>query len=351
MEWKFNKYKKGKMKNYTFISTFCGAGGSSLGYKMAGFKELLAIDFNKNAIDTFKLNFKNIPVWLKDIKEITGKQILDFCKIKKGELDLLDGSPPCQGVSTAGKRKVNDFRNDLFKEYKRLIHDLQPKIFIMENVSGMVKGKMKGRFIEIITELKKENYNVKCKLMNAKYYKVPQSRERLIFIGIRKDLNLEPIYPEPFKKLIKVKEAWINLPKQEKQIKKLDLNGFALLEKVKRLKPGQCIQDLPEQKSGFTTIRIQYNKVSPTISKSMEHKSAHNGLIHPKEHRKLTLAELKRLHTYPDNFKFTDWKNGWHRIGNSVPQKMIYYIEKTLKKEIRDKYDIKGRVIQYAYRE
>ena len=151
----------------TVISLFCGCGGSSLGYKWAGYNELLAVDFEKNAVETFKLNFPEVPIWQKSVTDITGKEILDFCNIKKGELNVLDGSPPCQGFSTAGKRQVNDSRNDLFKDYVRLVNDLQPKVFIMENVSGMVKGKMKGCFIEIMKSLKSLNYQVKCKLLNA----------------------------------------------------------------------------------------------------------------------------------------------------------------------------------------
>jgi len=108
----------------TVISTFAGCGGSSLGYKWAGYKELLAIEWEDNAVQTFKLNFPEIPVWQRDICSVTGKEILDFCNIKRGELDLFDGSPPCQGFSTAGKRQVKDSRNDLFKEYVRLVNDL-----------------------------------------------------------------------------------------------------------------------------------------------------------------------------------------------------------------------------------
>ena len=180
---------------YTVISIFAGAGGSSLGYKLAGFKVLLAIDIEENAIQTLKVNF-DFPVWQKDIKEVTAKEILNFCNIKKGELDILDGSPPCQGFSTAGKRQINDSRNNLFQHFIKMINDLQPKVFIMENVKGMMQGKMKGLFNNILIELRKTNYNVKCKLMNAKYYNVPQSRQRLIWIGVRKDLNINPVYPK-----------------------------------------------------------------------------------------------------------------------------------------------------------
>lgn len=312
---------------YTVISLFAGCGGSSLGYKMAGFKELLAIDFNDNAIETFKLNFKDIPVWQKDIKQIKGNEILEFCNIKKGELDILDGSPPCQGFSTAGKRIVDDSRNDLFEEYKRLIHDLQPKVFIMENVSGMIKGKMKGWFIEIITELKKENYNVKCKLLNAKYYKVPQSRQRLIFIGIRKDLNLKPVYPKPFNRLITAKQA----------IKHLESIEYKEIIKFKGLKQGQSPYSFG---AGFK--RVFRNKPMYSISTLG---GTMGGMlpIHYKFNRYLTIKELKILQSFPVEFKLTGKpRERIDRIGNSVPPKMMYYIAKTLKEQILDKYYNKG---------
>src|SRR3972149_6110372 len=195
----------------TVISTFAGCGGSSLGYKWAGFKELLAIEWENNAVETSKLNFPEVPIWQRDICSVTGKEILDFCNIKSGELDVFDGSPPCQGFSTAGKRQIADKRNDLFKEYIRLVNDIQPKVFVMENVSGMMKGKMKGKFIEIITTLKSLNYQVKCKLLNSMWYDVPQSRERLIFIGVRNDLKLQPVFPKPNKSFITVEEAFKNV--------------------------------------------------------------------------------------------------------------------------------------------
>jgi DNA-cytosine methyltransferase len=119
------------------ISTFAGGGGSSLGYKWAGFEELLAIEWEQNAVETLRANF-NFPTWQRDICSITAEEIFSFCKINKGELDVLDGSPPCQGFSTAGKRNLNDKRNDLFQQFIRLIVDLQPKVFVMENVTGIV---------------------------------------------------------------------------------------------------------------------------------------------------------------------------------------------------------------------
>ena len=237
------------MVSPTVISTFAGGGGSSLGYHWAGYKELLAIDFEKKACDTLKANF-GFPVWQRDITTITADEILDFCKIKKGELDILDGSPPCQGFSTAGKRNLNDSRNDLFKDFVRLIEGLQPKVFVMENVSGMIKGGYKGKFNEIMQTLKNTGYKVKCKLMNAMWYEVPQSRERVIFIGVRNDMNIEPSYPEPIKKYITFREAIRGL-KNNQMPPEL---SPCFRPYVPLLKQGQCVSDVGGK--GFQTARI-----------------------------------------------------------------------------------------------
>jgi DNA (cytosine-5)-methyltransferase 1 len=119
---------------------------------------------------------------------LTIRECLKITGLQPGKLDVLDGSPPCQGFSTAGKRKMDDGRNQLFREYVRLLQGLKPKVFVMENVSGMVKGKMKLIFAEIMRELKASGYHVSARLMNSMYFGVPQSRERMIFIGVREDL-------------------------------------------------------------------------------------------------------------------------------------------------------------------
>jgi DNA (cytosine-5)-methyltransferase 1 len=172
----------------TVISLFAGCGGSSLGYSMAGYRELLAVEWDDHAVETFKLNFPDVPVWHGDIAKLSVEECLRITGLKPGELDVLDGSPPCQGFSTAGKRKMDDGRNQLFREYVRLLRGLQPKVLVMENVSGMVKGKMKLIFADIMRELKASGYRVSARLMNAMYFGVPQSRERMIFIGVREDI-------------------------------------------------------------------------------------------------------------------------------------------------------------------
>jgi len=320
------------MVDYTVISTFAGCGGSSLGYKMAGFKELLAIDFNNNAVETFKLNFPEIPIWNKDIKEVKSDEILKFCNIKVGELDILDGSPPCQGFSTSGNRNVNDDRNDLFKQYIRLIKELEPKIFVMENVSGQIKGIMKGRFLEIITELKKLNYNVKVKLLNSANYSIPQSRERLFYIGIRKDLNIEPIFPKHHNKIITCKEALNNCKIGE--YKYLCGEKANLIHKVK---PGESMS---KYASGnyFNTLRIHPNKPCPTIPKTFGEKWG-SFFAHYESNRSLSINELKRLASFPDDFIFIDsFEEQWARIGNSVMPLQMKAIADVLKIQLDSYY-------------
>jgi DNA (cytosine-5)-methyltransferase 1 len=189
LEDRWNEHLQPKAKEApTVISLFAGCGGSSLGYSMAGYRELLAVEWDDHAVATFRLNFPDVPVYHGDIAKLSVEECLRLAGIGQGELDVLDGSPPCQGFSTAGKRRMDDGRNQLFREYVRLLRGLQPKVLVMENVSGMVKGKMKLIFAEILRELKESGYHVSARLMNAMYYGVPQSRQRMIFVGVREDL-------------------------------------------------------------------------------------------------------------------------------------------------------------------
>jgi site-specific DNA-cytosine methylase len=179
---------KTKTRNPTVISLFAGCGGSSLGYKMAGYRELLAVEWDANAAATFRLNFPDVPVYEGDVAKLTVAECLRLAKVRPRELDVLDGSPPCQGFSTAGKRFLEDPRNGLFREYCRLLAGLQPKAFVMENVTGLIKGHMKKVYLEIMASLRACGYEARGEVLNAMHYGVPQSRERVIVVGVRKDL-------------------------------------------------------------------------------------------------------------------------------------------------------------------
>ena len=321
----------------TVISTFAGCGGSSLGYKWAGYEELLAIDYDKHVVECFKLNF-DCPIWLRDVTKVKAKEILEFRKIKKGDLDVLDGSPPCQGFSTAGKRKVNDLRNKLFESFIYLITELQPKVFVMENVSGMIKGKMKGLFKEIIIALKSLNYQVKCKLLNAKYYEVAQSRRRLIFIGVRNNLNKQPIYPDIVnKKALTIKELISDLlnTKQDKIFNHVwyDDKGKKTKGYLKALNASQG-QIFAGRAKRYRWDMSVDTLLSPSGSLEIPGMLRNIG-CHPLKTRALSIREYARLQSFPDDFKLiNDLCYGYKVIGNSVPPKMMYHIAKTIKESI-----------------
>ena len=203
---------------YKVVSTFSGCGGSCLGLEMAGYEILFASEFVQEARDTYELNHPGVHIDGRDVREVSADNILETIGMKVGELDVLEGSPPCAAFSTAGRReegwgKVKNYSettqrsDDLFFEYARLLAGLQPKVFIAENVSGLVKGSAKGYFKMSLAALKKCGYQVEAKLLDASWLGVPQARQRLIFQGVRNDLNTKPQWPTPFEHRYSIRDA------------------------------------------------------------------------------------------------------------------------------------------------
>jgi len=192
----------------TLVSLFAGCGGSSLGYKQAGFDIRLAVEWDSKATDIYRRNFPETSIFSGDIADLTAEEALKITGLEPGELDVLDGSPPCQGFSTAGRRKYEDSRNRLFEQYIRCIQIFRPRMLVMENVSGLRKGKMKLMFAEMTIALKEAGYKVSCRELNAWWYGVPQDRRRLIWIGVRDDLDIQPGHPAPtVKRPVSVRDA------------------------------------------------------------------------------------------------------------------------------------------------
>jgi len=329
----------------TVISLFAGCGGSSLGYSMAGFRELLAVEWDDNAVETFKLNFPDIPVYHGDIAKLSVEEVLQTTKLQPGELDILDGSPPCQGFSTAGKRVFEDDRNQLFREYVRLLRGLKPKVFVMENVSGMIKGKMKLIFAEILRELKSSGYKVSARLLNAMYFNVPQSRQRLIFIGVREDLGIDPSHPRGESKPIILEKAILdyrdNLPD--------DRYLGDLLINVAKVQPDcwEMDRNIYRQIKGniagaIGTKWAGWHRVCGVIIKS---EIAMCGTIHPDRERYLSVRETKRIFSFSDKFQFIGKRElAINRMGNSVPPLFMRSIANHIKNEILSKVDTTGGV-------
>ena len=352
---------------FNAVSTFSGCGGSSLGYRMAGFKMLWASEFIDAARETYKSN--SAPYTIldgRDIRKVQPEEILEAIKMKPGELDLFDGSPPCSSFSTAGKRekgwgvvkKYSDKEqrtDDLFFEYIRLIRGVRPKVFVAENVSGLVKGTAKGYFLEILRELKASGYKVACKVLDAQWLGVPQARQRTIFVGVRDDLGIEPSFPKPLAYRYSVKDAipWIVRAEHDTSgqfsvgditnrpactittsahifahvpVTDTDISKYAIGREWDNLKPGQ------QSEKYFNLIRTDPDKPCPTICSSHGSPSI-AGITHPTEKRKFTIQELKRIGGFPDDFILTgNYSQQWERIGRAVPPVMMSHIAA----EVRD---------------
>ncbi len=292
----------------------------------------MAVEWDDNAAETYRINHPGTYVYHGDIANLSVQEILNIIGLMSGELDIFDGSPPCQGFSMSGKREMHDGRNQLFREYVRLLRGLQPKVFVMENVAGMVKGKMKIIFAAIMRELKASGYNVSARLMNAMYFGVPQSRPRMIFIGVRKDLGILPSHPKAQCRPITFRQACYDLRGNNPDDRML---GEMLL-KVARLQPDSWSTDPVIYKaikgnfaSSISTQWIGWDRVCGTLTKS---EISTSGLVHPDRERYISLAEAKRISSFPDEFKFTDRKSGIVRMGNCVPPLLM----KAIAEHIRD---------------
>jgi DNA (cytosine-5)-methyltransferase 1 len=332
----------------TVISTFAGCGGSSLGYSMAGFRELLAVEWDSHAAETFRRNFPEVPLFHGDIAKLSVEMCLEMTGLAPGELDVFDGSPPCQGFSVAGKQDMSDSRNQLFRQYVRLLRGLQPKVFVMENVAGMVQGKMKLIFVEILRELKASGYKVSAGILNAMHFNVPQRRRRVIFIGIREDLAMEPSHPKAESAPITVAEA-LRATAFEK-----DAPTSPRLEAVvPYIKQGENAKSVPIavlkehypstvnkiRRGEFTgRVRLQRmvsRKPHPTITKIFSTFGSESHL-HPTENRYLSSGELKRCGGVPDQFIITGSYRQIHaRIGNSVPPLFMRGIARHVRQYLR----------------
>lgn len=315
------------MKPFTVVSTFAGGGGSSTGYVMAGGKVLLAIEWDDNAVATYKANYPNTPVYHGDIAKLSVDEVLERTGLKPGELDIFDGSPPCQGFSTLGKRDFGDDRNQLFRQYVRLLRGLQPKVFVMENVSGMVKGGMKVIFAEILRELKSSGYKVSVRLMNAMYYGVPQSRQRTVFVGVRNDIGLESSHPTPKTSPVTLRDSIsglgnIQTPNTDHIWVDESATGKNTQNYNRAVKVGQGKSYKPLR------IRCEWDKPSPTVTtgggKLGIPPMLGNSHCHPEYTRTFSLLEYKRVCSFPDDYIFpgkfpANFTNGVFRMGNAVP--------------------------------
>lgn len=328
-------YQAASQKRFTVISTFSGGGGSSIGYKLSGGDILLANEFVDLAAETYKLNFPDTPLLIDDIKKLTGKDFLDKAGLSIGELDLLDGSPPCSAFSSVGSResgwgkekKYSDGKivkniEDLFYEFIRITNDIQPKIVIAENVAGLQQGNAKKKLNSFIREFEKIGYVVSYGTVDAQDFSVPQSRARTIIIGIRQDIfdlsgNFFPnnFFPDTLNYKVSVRTALKDLVQTEEEIQEARniVKTDSVIDKVMKSFPVENDTDkfmyvasacpiLTKKGTCFFSMKklsweIPSACLTATVSAS--------GNIHPSENRKLTLKESYRIMALPDDYKNT----------------------------------------------
>lgn len=303
----------------TVVSLFAGCGGSSLGYAMAGYREMAAVEWDDHAAGTFAANFPGVPLHHGDIASLGSDSLMAMARMKPGQLDVLDGSPPCQGFSTAGTRRkvLDDPRNQLFRQYIRMLTAFKPKAIVLENVSGLVKGRMKETFCEIVEAMRAAGYDVAARLLNAMWYGVPQDRARVIFVGIRRDLGISPSHPMPSCKTpVTFREAVIGAesvgpPLRGKMAAAYDVTI-----------PGDSYADtlgrLGARESYYSVFRLAWDRPSRTIVKTVS--PGFNGLAHPSVRASISIAAIKRLASFPDGFRLDGkFEDQWARVGNSVP--------------------------------
>ena len=358
-------YDAEAQNKFNVISTFAGGGGSSTGYRLAGGKILAINEFVEEARTTYAANYPSTPILPDDIKELTGQDLLDAAGIKAGEVDILDGSPPCSAFSMAGSvvqgnhkigfgktKKYSDGKKvenieDLFFEFLRVAEDIKPKVIIAENVAGLLMGEAKQYYYKITNTFEKIGYDVSSLVLDSSHYGVPQTRKRVIFIAVREDvteavgltfMNIAGIFPDKFSQAITCGDAFSDLVYDKEEVSMLTEkfskgSHFKTASKMP-LDPDKVLTGCDYHPKGhhFNMKRISRHKPAPTITAS-------GGCIHWSEMRKLTLNESQRAMSLPDDFKLTGkWEQRSERMGRMVPPLMMKAVADSVYKNILKPY-------------
>ncbi len=319
------------------VSLFSGAGGGCLGLRWAGFRTVFASDFAPEAAATYRANFPGVHLDTRDIRELSGAQVLGKTGLRAGELDLLEASPP-------GESKQQQTGN-LFEEFLRLLGELRPRAFICENVPGLVSVASRGKFSGILVGMRAAGlaesacrklgsdapggYEVKNAIMDARYCGVPQSRERLIFVGIRSDIagqpDMGPLFPKPLGYQYTLGDACPWLVARDSyessddpakptaaELAEVDISEYPVGKEAARLKPAETSQRY------HSLIRCSAQRASYCITHASKDLNT-AGPVAPWGCRKFTAGELRRISGFPDDFALTGSRaDQWERIGRAV---------------------------------
>lgn len=370
-----------KAKKLKVIDLFSGVGGLSYGFAHDdNFEIVAANEILPNMARAYSLNHPTAKVYAEDIKDFSADKIEKDLGIKPSEIDIIVGGPPCQAYSTVGKRLIDDPRGKLFQEYYRVLKEFNPKLFLFENVKGLLSMQDGELLKTIISLFESLGYKVKYKLLNAADYGAPQIRERVIIIGSK--LKTEFEYPEPthynpedennlFKNSLKpyltLEEAISDLPfiktneesfeyanEPQNEFQKLmrknapeklmdhssPKNNDKLVKIMESLPDGGTPEDLPESlrpTSGFknTYCRLWWKRPSTTITRNLSTPSS-SRCIHPKAPRPLTTREGARIQCFPDDYQFYGSRGDRNlQIGNAVPTFLSNAVAKAILKNFK----------------
>lgn len=345
------------------IDLFAGCGGFSTGFRQAKFDVIIAVEFDKEIAQSYKHNHPKTKMLIDDIKNIDNQKFFN-----KNMADVIIGGPPCQGFSMSGARirkkfaNTEDKRNYLFKHYLNIVNIVRPKLFIFENVKGIISFNKGLIFDEIKESFKSIGYFLQYFVVDCSLFGIPQKRERTILIGSLFDFNLKEEIDKTKKYILKNNSTFFNkvsvwdaignlkeptqdgiinnakaLTSYQKYLSsdnKILQNHIATnhnlvaLKRIKKIKQNENFKSLKEKiKSVHSGSygRLSINEVSPTITTRFDTPSA-GRFIHPYANRTITPREAARIQSFPDNFEFIGTKSSiCKQIGNAVPPKVAYF--------------------------
>tara|TARA_R110000772_G_scaffold80406_3_gene171579 strand:- start:1789 stop:2934 length:1146 start_codon:yes stop_codon:yes gene_type:complete len=369
-----NVYDAESQGKFNVISTFAGGGGSSTGYRLAGGKILCVNEFVEEAQNTYRENYPSTPILPGDIKELTGKDFLDITGLQPGELDIFDGSPPCSAFSVAGKLshtkdgkhsdgwgktknysdgKMVENIEDLFFEFLRIADEIKPKVIIGENVKGLTIGEAKQYFHKIQNTFEDIGYTVCSQVLDSRYFGISQTRTRVFFVGVRNDiadkaglnfLTMNHVFPQPSKIVVPLKDALVGLEYDEEEVKYL-IEKFSNTAYWKQtgskmpVDPDKVLSGMDYHPKGhhFNLKRVSQYTPAPTLT-AMGSCDTTAGAFHWADPRKLTLGELKRIMSLPDDFILTGkWNQRAERLGRMVPPLMMKALASSVYENVLEK--------------
>jgi DNA (cytosine-5)-methyltransferase 1 len=339
-----------------FIDLFCGAGGMSYGFEMAGFKPVLAIDNWQDALDTYKHNNPNGTTLCADLSNIDVKKIAEDYNLK--DIDLIIGGPPCQGFSVAGKRIVDDIRNKLYKSFVSFVEYFSPKAFVMENVPNILSigdGIVRE---SILADFRNLGYDVQYKILTASDYGVPQNRRRAIFVGLKKGTFT---FPEPsVKERITASQALSDLPEKSLQdgqkypsAEQSDYQKWARSKSdgvynhettihsektqhiISLVPDGGNYKDLPKEYQNTRKVHIAWTRLN-SQKPSITIDTGHRHHFHYCYNRIPTVRECARIQSFPDDYIFLKSRTSQYKqVGNAVPPLMAAAIANKVKESLK----------------